>query len=81
MTHQTVKQNRERFKKRLEDTASKQAIPIDKLDMREVRNRNAFELIANSGGKERVFTIEDFAISNDPQAEIDQIINVLIDNE
>ena len=80
MAQQTVKQNRERFKKLLQDTASKRAIPIEKLDMREIPNRDAFELIAKSEGKERVFTIEDSAL-DDPEGEIEQINNVLEDNE
>ena len=53
--------------------------PIEKLGMRE--NRNAFDLIVMSGGVERIFTIEDVALNNDSQGEIDQIINVLGDNE
>ena len=66
MKPQTVKEDLERFRKKLQDAASKQAIPIEKLDMRELPNKDAFEVAAKSGRKERVFTIEDSAL-DDPQ--------------
>jgi hypothetical protein len=46
-----------------------------------VRFQDGFELIVESGGKERIFTIGDFESMKDPEGEIELIINQIIDNE
>jgi len=74
-------QKREHFRKALQETASKKAIPVEKLSWRDVPNRDASELIVESGGKTRVFTISDFDLIDEVQGQIEQIINAIIDNE
>ena len=81
MAQQNVVESRERFQKALEDTAVKQAIPIDKLSWRDVPNQHASDLIVESGGKKRVFTISDADLTEDVRGQIEQIINVAIDVE
>jgi hypothetical protein len=81
MTNQDIVKNRERFVKDLEQTASDRAIPIDRLDCRDIPDKDGFELIVESGGKKRVFTISDFESMKDPEGEIELIINQIIDNE
>jgi hypothetical protein len=76
-----IAKNRERFVKTLEQTASHRAIPIDRLDCREIPDKDGFQLIVESGGKERIFTIGDFESMKDPEGEIELIINQIIDNE
>jgi hypothetical protein len=81
MAHDDIAKNRERFVKDLEQTASHRAIPIDRLNCREIPDKDGFELIVKSGGKERIFTIGDFESMKDPEGEIELIINQIIDNE
>jgi hypothetical protein len=81
MAQQDVLENREQFQKALQDTASKQAIPIEKLSWRDVPNQDASDLIVESGGKKRVFTISDSDLIHDVRGQIEQIINVAIDVE
>jgi hypothetical protein len=73
--------NRDGFVKDLEQTASDRAIPIDRLNYREIPGKDGFQLIVKSGGKERIFTVSDSASMRDPQGEIELIINQIIDNE
>jgi len=81
MARPDVIQKREHFRKALQETASKKAIPVEKLSWRDVPIRDASELIVESGGKTRVFTISDFDLINEVQGQIEQIINAIIDNE
>jgi|Tabmets5t2r1_1033131.scaffolds.fasta_scaffold465315_1 hypothetical protein len=81
MAHDDIAKNRERFVKDLEQTASDRAIPIDRLNCREIPDKDGFELIVESGGKERIFTIGDFESMKDPEGEIELIINQIVDNE
>ena len=81
MAHDDIAKNRARFVKDLEQTASHRAIPIDRLNCREIPDKDGFELIVKSGGKERIFTIGDFESMKDPEGEIELIINQIIDNE
>ena len=81
MAHEDTAKNREQFVKDLEQTASGRAIPIDRLDCRDIPDKDGFELIVESGGKERVFTIGDFELIKDREAEVEFIINQIIDNE
>ena len=74
-------QQRERFVKKLRDTASERAIPIDKLGCRDLPDKDGFELTVRSGGKERIFTISDAQSNKDPEGEIDLLINQIGDNE
>lgn len=45
MAHDDIAKNRERFVKDLEQTASHRAIPIDRLDCREIPDKDGFQLI------------------------------------
>ena len=81
MADNDIAKNREQFVKDLEQTASHRAIPIDRLNCREIPNKDGFQLIVESGGKERVFTIGDFESMKDREGEIELIINQIIDNE
>lgn len=81
MAHGDVTHEREQFVKELQQTASAKAIPIQKLSWRGVPNKEASELTIESGGKKRVFTVSDDDLINDGQAQIDLIINGIIDNE
>ena len=81
MAHDDIAKNRERFVKDLEQTASDRAIPIDRLNCREIPGKDGFQLIVDSGGKERIFTIGDFESVKDREGEIELIINQIIDNE
>jgi hypothetical protein len=81
MAHNNIAKNREQFVKDLEQTASQRAIPIDRLNCREIPDKDGFQLIVESGGKERIFTIGDFESMKDPEGEIELIINQIVDNE
>ena len=74
-------QQRDRFVKRLQQTASDRAIPIDRLSCRNLPDNDGFELTVKSGGKERIFTISDSQSVDDPEGEIDLLINQIGDNE
>jgi len=74
-------QERDRFVKKLQQTASERAIPIDRLSRRDLPDKDGFELTVRSGGKERIFTISDAQSVNDPDGEIDLLINQIGDNE
>jgi len=74
-------QDRDRFVKKLQQTASERAIPIDRLSSRDLPAKDGFELTVKSGGKERIFTISDAQSVNDPEGEIDLLINQIGDNE
>ena len=81
MANQDIVKNRERFVKALEQTASGRAIPIDRLDCRDIPGKDGFDLIVESGGKKRVFTFADLESIKDPEGEIELIINQIGDNE
>jgi hypothetical protein len=81
MMHESIEKNREGFVKDLKQIASDRAIPIDRLDCRDIPDKDGFELIVESGGKKRVFTIGDFESTNDREGEIELIINQISDNE
>jgi hypothetical protein len=81
MAQQNTTKNRERFQMALQDTASKQAIPLDRLSWRDIPDRDASDLIVEVGGKKRVFTITNNDMINDVEGQIDQILNVAIDVE
>ena len=74
-------QQREHFVKKLQETASERAIPIERLGCRDLPDKDGFELTVRSGGKERIFTISDAQSIEDPEAEIDLLINQIGDNE
>ena len=74
-------QHRERFVKRLQETATERAIPINRLRCRDLPDKDGFELTVGSGGKERIFTISDAQSLKDPEGEIDLLINQIGDNE
>ena len=74
-------QARDHFVKQLQQTASERAIPIDRLTCRDLPDKDGFEVTVKSGGKERIFTISDSQSVNDPEAEIDLLINQIGDNE
>jgi hypothetical protein len=76
-----TQENRDRFVKQLQQTASARAIPIDRLNSRDLPAKDGFELIVESGGKTRVFTISDSESINDPEGEIELLINQIGDNE
>jgi hypothetical protein len=76
-----AQQDRERFVKELEQTASDRAIPIERLTRRDLPDNDAFELTIKAGGKERVFTITDSQSISDSEGEIELIINQISDNE
>jgi len=73
--------NRDQFVKQLQETAAARAIPIERLSCRNIPNKDGFELIVESGGKKRVFTVDDAGSINDKDAEIELIINQVRDNE
>jgi hypothetical protein len=75
-----AQQEQDRFVKELQQTASAKSIPIERLSCRDLPDKDGFEMTIASGGKERVFTISDSQARNDPDAEIELIINQLIDN-
>jgi hypothetical protein len=81
MANKDIAKNRERFVEDLEQTASGRAIPIDRLKCQDIPDKDGFELIVESGGKTRVFTIGDFESIKDPEGEIEFIINQISDNE
>jgi hypothetical protein len=74
-------EQRESFVKKLQQTASDRAIPIDRLGCRDLPDKDGFELTVKSGGKERIFTISDSQSVNDPEGEIELLINQIGDNE
>jgi hypothetical protein len=74
-------QARDSFVKKLQETASERAIPIDRLSCRDLPDKDGFELTVKSGGKERIFTISDAQSVKDPDGEIDLLINQIGDNE
>ncbi|HEU4772006.1 MAG TPA: hypothetical protein VFS68_07590 [Candidatus Udaeobacter sp.] len=74
-------QARDSFVKKLQETASERAIPIDRLSCRDLPDKDGFELTVKSGGKERIFTISDAQSVRDPDGEIDLLINQIGDNE
>ena len=76
-----AQQDRDRFVTQLKQTAAERKIPIDRLTCRNIPGKDAFELIVESGGKERVFTIDESNSIKDPEAEIDLLINQFGDNE
>jgi hypothetical protein len=81
MAHENIAKNREQFVKNLKQTASDRAIPIDRLDSRDIPDKDGFEVIVESGGKKRIFTIGDFESIKDREGEIELIINQIGDNE
>ena len=81
MAHDDIARNRERFVKDLEQTASHRAIPIERLTCRKIPDKDGFELIVESAGKEKIFTIGDFESMKDSEGEIELIINQISDNE
>jgi hypothetical protein len=54
---QMVEQDRERFVKQLQQTASDRAIPIEQLSCRGIPGKDGFEVTIKSGGKKRVIFI------------------------
>jgi hypothetical protein len=76
-----AQQDRDRFVKQLQQTASDRAIPIERLTCRAIPDKDGFELTIKAGGKERIFTISDFQSISDSEGEIELIINQIIDNE
>ena len=81
MVQEEITKNRERFVKDLQQTASHRAIPIHRLNFRDIPDKDGFELIVESGGKKRVFTVGDFEATKDREGEIELIINQIGDNE
>jgi hypothetical protein len=81
MAQQDIIKSRERFQAALQDAASKQAIPLDRLTWRDIPNRDASDLIVEASGKKRIFTITASDMINDIEGQIDQILNVAIDVE
>lgn len=74
-------QMRNRFVTKLRQTATERAIPIDGLGCRDLPGKDGFELTVKSGGKERIFTISNAQSVEDPEGEIDLLINQIGDNE
>jgi hypothetical protein len=74
-------QEQDRFVKKLQQTAADRAIPIDRVSCRDLPDKDGFELTVKSGGKERIFTIGDSQSVNDPEGEIELLINQIGDNE
>ena len=74
-------QAQDSFVKKLQQTASERAIPIDRLSCRDLPDKDGFEVTVKSGGKERIFTISDNKWVNDPGGEIDLVMNQIRDNE
>jgi hypothetical protein len=56
-----AQQGRDRFVTQLKQTAAERKIPIDRLSCRDLPDKDGFELIIEVGGKEQVFTIDEFA--------------------
>ena len=81
MVQQDTIKSRERFQAALQDAASKQAIPLDRLAWRDIPNRDASDLIVEASGKKRIFTITTSDMVNDIEGQIDQILNMAIDVE
>jgi hypothetical protein len=81
MAQEDIAKNRERFVNELQETASQRAIPIDRLNCRDIPDKDGFELIVESGGKKRVFTVGDLESTKDREGEIELIINQIGDNE
>ena len=73
--------NREQFVQDLKETASKRAIPIDRLECQDIPDKDGFQLIVESGGKKRILTVGDFETMKDREGEIELIINQISDNE
>jgi hypothetical protein len=76
-----AQENQDRFVTILKQTAAERKIPIDRINCRDLPQKDGFELIIEAGGKKRVFTIDEFAALKDPQGEIDLLINQIGDNE
>ena len=76
-----AQQDRERFVEKLQQSASQRAIPIDRLNCRGVPDKDGFELIVESGGKKQVFTVSDSEAINNPEAEIEALMNEIGDIE
>ena len=76
-----AQQERDRFVTQLKQTAAERKIPIDLLNCRDLPDKDGFELIIEAGGKRRVFTVDEFKAINEPQEEIDLLINQIGDNE
>jgi len=76
-----AQQDRERFVMQLKQTAAERKIPIDRMSCRDIPDKDGFELIIEAGGKNRVFTVDELAAINDPQGEIDLLINQIGSNE
>ena len=74
-------QQREHFVKKLQQTASERAIPIDRLSCRNLPDNDGFELTVESGGQKQIFTISDSQSIDDPEGEIELLINQISDNE
>jgi len=81
MAQQKVINKRGHFQQKLQQTASAQAVPLEQLSWRDVPNKDASELIVESAGKRRIFTITDSDLLNDDEGQIELIINWAIDNE
>ena len=77
---QDMTKGREQFVERLRQTASDKKIPIDRLASRGIPDKDAFEVVVESGGKTEIFTIPGQTSIEDPEGEIEQIINSIIDN-
>jgi hypothetical protein len=70
--------SREEFEKKLRDAFFKKAIPIDQLTWQDVPDI-ACELTIACGDKKRIFALDNFALINDPDGQIEQIIDDLGD--
>jgi hypothetical protein len=76
-----AQRERNGFVKQLQQTASDRAIPIDRLTCRDLPGKNGFELTIESAGQKRIFTVADSESVNDPDPEIELIINQIVANE
>ena len=76
-----AQQERERFVMQLKQTAAERKIPIDRMSCRNLPDKDGFELIIEADGKKQVFTVDEFAAINDPEGEIDLLINQIGGNE
>ena len=76
-----AQQERERFVMQLKQTAAERKIPIDRMSCRDLPDKDGFELIIEADGKKQVFTVDEFAAINDPEGEIDLLINQIGGNE
>ena len=81
MAHEDLIRSREQFVEDLRQTASNRAIPIDRLECQDIPDKDGFQLIIESGGKKRVFTIGDLEAIKDQEGEIELIMNQISDNE